>query len=570
MTSIIEKQCRSWGSTEKEIFEAIADKYGSDETHKRDLAQLLGSGRFLFASPVMKKAKRPISCFVNEVEDTMSSIRDIWDENTTLGGGGGGIGTYWGNVRSSDSGISGRGNSSGIIPFIKVQDVLTSAVSQGANRRGASVATVPVWHPEIIEFINTRLKTGSSADPNRRYETVYIAVAMDRDFLERAAAGFKQPLICPQTGRVVREEDAREILLSILRARRLDGVPYITFVDNMKAQVPAIYKHHGLYPKHSNLCQEIMLHTGKDHLNKTRTGVCCLGSINLVKFAPWNSEARDNLRKVVRVALEALDNVLTDYVNVATEAKDRGLTNSVYSALRERSVGLGVMGLHSFYIANGLPWSEARDLNKDVFKTIREAADEISYDLAKTRGPALDFLGVPENEVKHERFTHKLAIAPTVTISELAGGVSQGIDPRYGMVFASKSMDGESMVVTAEVKALLKKKNILNDDIVRLILRDNGSLDKVPLINEREREIYKTAYEINQDDILIQAADRQIYICQGQSVNLFYDEGRAKEEELRHVFLAHFLGVKSLYYRHGRADSLSKVLKDASTCEACQ
>lgn len=510
--------------TPEELFNRVASTYGSNPDHSARIESYLNKLWFMPATPILSNGGTerglPISCFLNVVEDSMEGIKDAWIENIELSKNGGGLGTYWGGVRSIGEQIGHAGQTSGIIPFIHVSDALTLAISQGSLRRGSASVYLDVWHPEIEEFLEIRKPTG---DTNRRSLNLHNAVNISDAFMEAVKSGSKWPLISPKTGRTIRKIDARELWQRILELRIETGEPYLNFIDTVNKALPQAQKDLGLKVRQSNLCVEIDLPT-----DENRTAVCCLSSLNLAKWSEYSGQ----IDQVVRDICEFLDNVLTDFANRTTVDRAR------YSVLRERAIGLGVMGWHTFLQQNMIPFEGvmAKVHNVKIFKLLRQAADKASKELAKERGSCPD---VPE-----ERFSHKLAIAPTANISIICGGVSAGIEPIPANVYTHKTLSGSFVVRNPELERIVGTDEELWEDI----LQHDGSIQHLTDLSREIRDVFKTAFELDQRWIVDHAADRAPYICQSQSVNLFLPADI--EKKLLHDlhWRAWKRGVKSLYY----------------------
>lgn len=514
-----------WGEekTPSDLFRRVSQAYASDPAHGQRICQYLERLWFMPATPILSNGGTdrglPISCFLNTVDDSMEGIRNTWNENIELSRLGGGIGTYWGGVRGVGESVGTSGSTSGIIPFIKVQDSLSLAISQGSLRRGSAAVYLDVWHPEIEEFLELRKPTG---DVNRRSLNLHHGVNVSDAFMWALKTGAPWYLFSPKTGEVVKTVNARQVWQRILELRLETGEPYINFIDTVNAALPDSQKELGLNVKQSNLCTEITLPTGPD-----RTAVCCLSSLNLAK---WD-EYKWDIDLVVHDILEFLDNVLTDFI--ARSASPR----AVYSASRERAVGLGVMGLHTYLQQNMIPFDGvmAKIHNKKIFRAIKNAADKSSKRLAEERGSCPDVPG--------ERFSHKLAVAPTANISIICGGVSAGVEPVPANVYVHKTLSGSYVIRNPQLEELIGSDSELWDDI----LKHDGSIQHLD-IDPKIKDVFKTAFEIDQRWIVGLAADRAKDICQAQSINLFLPPNIHKLALHDLHWQAWLGGVKSLYY----------------------
>ena len=560
------------GEEYQDLFARVATAYGEgDPEFSQRIYDYMSQHWFMPATPILSNggANRgmPISCFVNSIGDSMPDILDTFYENGFLASSGGGIGTYFGHIRSIGETVRGVGKTSGVIPFVKMLDSQTLAVSQGGIRRGSAAAYLPVWHPEIEEFINVRRPTGG--DPNRRSLNIHHGVVIDDAFMQALETGAEYELKSPHTGEVIRKVKAKEIWIKILTARLEMGEPYILFIDNVNKQKPASYKQLGLDVETSNLCNEIMLHTGPDHHGIERTAVCNLSSLNLEKWDEWH----DNPQFIPDV-MRFLDNVLQDFIDRAPDTMAR----AKYAAMRERSVGLGVMGFHSFLQDRSIPFESvmAKVWNRKIFKHIREQADAASIELAEQRGSNPDAAECGLTE----RFTHKMAIAPTASISIIAGSTSPGIEPISANVFVQKTLSGTFTVKNRALKKVLAAYDNDDHQTWQSILLNKGSVQHLDFLNQTERDVFKTAFELDQRWIIEHAADRQEFVDQGQSVNLFLPANIHKRDLHEIHYSAWEKGVKGLYYTRSlsiqRAEAVGvaadnvKPKYEADECLACE
>jgi len=526
------------GETFQGMFARVATAYADDADHAQRIYDYISNLWFMPATPVLSNggADRglPISCFLNQVDDSLDGIVETWNENVWLASNGGGIGTYWGNVRSIGEKVGQNGQTSGIIPFIRVMDSLTLAISQGSLRRGSAACYLDIHHPEIEEFLEIRKASG---DFNRKSLNLHHGINITDAFMEAVRADEEFGLISPKTGEVVKEINARKLWQKILELRIQTGEPYLLFTDTVNNAMPAHQRKLGLSVKQSNLCSEITLATGMDHLGNDRTAVCCLSSLNAEKFLEWKNEPQF-LEDVFRF----LDNVLEDFIDRAPAEMAR----AVYSAKRERSVGLGLMGFHSFLQSQNIPMESAaaKAWNKAMFKHIRRGADAASVKLAKERGPCED----AKDAGVMARFSHKLAIAPTASISIICGGTRAGIEPVPANVYTHKTLSGSFTVKNQHLEALLESKGLNKDAIWTSILEHEGSVQHMEELSEDEKATFRTAFEIDQRWIIELAADRTPFICQSQSLNIFLP-GDVNKWDLHMLhWTAWEKGLKSLYY----------------------
>ncbi len=491
----------------------------------------------------------PISCFLNEASDSLDGIVGLWNENVWLASKGGGIGSYWGNLRSIGERVGAVGKTSGVIPFIRVMDSLTLAISQGSLRRGSAAVYLPVWHPEIEEFVEMRRPTGG--DPNRKALNLHHGILVPDDFMRAVEADELWPLLSPKDKSVIRSIPARALWIRILTARIETGEPYLVFSDHVSRAQPQHHKLAGLEVKTSNLCSEITLPTGLDQHGMQRTAVCCLASLNLEYWFEWERDPR-----FIEDVMRFLDNVLQDFIDRAPP----GMERARYSAMRERSVGLGVMGFHSFLQSQLVPFEGvvAKVWNKRMFRHIRAAADAASVLLAEERGACPD---AKEWGVM-ERFSHKLSIAPTASISIIAGNSSPGIEPIAANVFLQKTLSGSFTVRNRHLQKLLAERGMDTDAIWSRITLDQGSVQRLEGLTEQEKAVFKTAFELDQRWVVEHAADRAPSICQSQSVNVFLPANVHKRDLHQIHMMAWKKGVKSLYYCRSlsiqRADAVSE------------
>lgn len=539
----------------QDLFGRVASYYGADAAHAQRIYDYISKHWFMPATPVLSNGGTsrglPISCFLNEASDSLKGIVDLWNENVWLASKGGGIGSYWGNLRSIGENVGRNGKTSGVIPFIRVMDSLTLAISQGSLRRGSAAVYLPVWHPEIEEFIELRRPTGG--DPNRKALNLHHGVLVSDAFMRAVESDDEWALISPKDSSVIRKISARGLWIRILTARMEQGEPYIVYSDHVNNARPEHHKLAGLEVKTSNLCSEITLPTGIDHHGKARTAVCCLSSLNLETWDEW----KDNPQFIEDVML-FLDNVLQDFIDRAPEDMHR----AKYAAMRERSVGLGVMGFHTFLQSRNVPFESviAKVWNRKIFKHIREQADAASRKLAELRGPCPD----AEEYGVMERFSNKMAIAPTASISIIAGNASPGIEPIAANVFLQKTLSGSFTVRNRHLQKLLEEKGQDTPEVWSSITTSKGSVQHLDFLTQQEKDVFKTAFELDQRWIVEHAADRQPFICQAQSVNLFLPADVHKRDLHQIHYMAWKKGLKSLYYCRSlsiqRADTVSNVL----------
>ena len=531
------------GESYQDMFARVSTAYADDADHAQRVYDYMSKLWFMPSTPVLSNggANRglPISCFLNSVQDSLDGIQRVWNENVSLASNGGGIGTYWGGVRSIGEKVKGAGQTSGIIPFIRVMDSLTLAISQGSLRRGSAAVYLDVHHPEIEEFLEIRKPSG---DFNRKSLNLHHGINITDEFMEAVKAGSDFALLSPKDQAVIRRVDARSLWQKILEIRLQTGEPYLIFSDTVNRQMPKHQRELGLKVKQSNLCSEIMLHTGPDHLGIDRTAVCCLSSVNAEMFLEWREEPR-----FIEDVMRFLDNVLEDFITRAPPE----MAAAVYSAKRERSVGLGLMGFHSFLQSQGVAFESAmaKSWNMRLFKHLRREADKASVKLAEEKGPCED---AAERGVM-ERFSHKLAIAPTASISIICGGTSAGIEPIPANIYTHKTLSGSFAVKNPYLEKLLDGYGANTDAVWSSILEHEGSVQHLTMLNDDEKGIFKTAFELDQRWVVELSADRSPEICQAQSINLFIP-GDVNKWDLHMLhWSAWERGVKSLYYLRSKS-----------------
>ena len=541
------------GESYQDLFARVASAYGDDAAHAQRIYDYISRLWFMPATPVLSNGGTtrglPISCFLNEASDSLDGIVGLWNENVWLAAKGGGIGSYWGNLRGIGEKVGRNGKTSGVIPFIRVMDSLTLAISQGSLRRGSAACYLPVNHPEIEEFLEMRRPTGG--DPNRKALNLHHGILIPDAFMRAVEADEEWALVSPKDGALMKKVSARSLWIRILTARIETGEPYIIYSDHVNNARPEHQKLAGLEVKTSNLCSEITLPTGIDQHGEERTAVCCLSSLNLETWFEWKDEAQ-----FIPDVMRFLDNVLQSFIDTAPDSMARAR----YSAMRERSVGLGVMGYHSFLQALNVPFESvvAKVWNTRMFKHIRAQADAASRQLAEERGPCPD----AAEYGFMERFSNKIAIAPTASISIICGGASPGIEPIAANVYNHKTLSGSFIVRNPYLKKVLAKHDRDDDDTWTTITVNKGSVQHLDFLTEQEKATFKTAFELDQRWVVEHAADRTPYICQSQSVNLFLPANVHKRDLHQIHMTAWKKGVKSLYYCRSlsiqRADAISE------------
>ena len=552
---------------------------------------------FMFSTPILSNGGTtrglPISCFLNYVPDSRDGLSSHYDENIWLASSGGGIGGYWGDIRSNGISTSSGSRSTGSIPFIHVVDSQMLAFNQGVTRRGSYAAYMDISHPEIEEFINMRKESGG--DINRKCLNLHNGINITNDFLKAVRDDADWRLIDPKTNEAVKTINARELWWQIIYARAETGEPYMINIDNCNDALPQGQKDLGLEIKQSNLCSEITLPT-----NEERTAVCCLSSVNLEHYDEWSKDDY-----FIKDLITMLDNVLQHFIENAIDTsqlgeynanykrfkgyvKDgkEGFTKAAYSAYRERSLGLGAMGFHAYLQSNKIPFGgiQATGFNYQAFKHIKNKATKASQELADIRGEAPDVSG------SGMRNAHLLAVAPNASSSIICAGTSPSVEPYRANVFTHKTLSGSYQVKNKYLEKVLRSKGLKGeelDNIWKDIAANNGSVQHLSMLDDTEKELFKTANELNQIWIIEHAHKRQEFICQSQSINLFFvlpkatEEQNAHDEYMQYVNDVHWYGMhklKSLYYFRSDAAraaenvniKVPRIKLDEVDCIACE
>lgn len=514
-----------------------AAAFADDEAHAQRLYDYASKHWFMFSTPILSNGGTqrgmPISCFLSYVPDSREGILGHYTENGWLSSTGGGTGTYWGALRSSNERTSKGSASSGVIPFVKVVDSLVLSFSQGVTRRGAAAVYLDVSHPEIVEWLSMRRKSGG--DLNRKTLNLNNGVCIPDAFMHAVHEGKTWDLVDPHSKMVKQTILARDLWREILITRVETGEPYLFFTDTVNRKLHKALKARGLHVYASNLCTEILLPTAPD-----RTAVCCLSSVNLARWDEWNGVVA-----FVPDIMRMLDNVLTFYIENAPPGHEA----AVFSAMRERSVGLGAMGFHSFLQDNSIPFNSdlARGYNIMMFEHLRNATNAASKVLAQERGEA------PDMEGTGERFAHKMAIAPNATSALVCGNVSPSIEPRCANGYLQKTLGGTFVVKNPTLKRLLGEMGQDTEAVWKSIATNEGSVQHLDFLDDRYKQVFLTAIEIDQDAIIGHAAARQHFIDQGQSVNLFVPPDIRANDLHRLHFSAWEQGLKTLYYCRSQA-----------------
>lgn len=547
--------------------------FADDEAHARRLYTYVSNHWFMFSTPLLSnggtKRGLPISCFVNYVPDSREGILSHYVENGWLSSMGGGIGTYWGALRGKGESTSSGNKTTGVIPFAKVVDSQMLAFNQGSTRRGSAAVYLDVGHPEVEEWIIARKESGG--DANRKMPNLHNALCIPDSFMQAVRQDADWALTDPKSKKTVKTVRARHIWEQVMDARRETGEPYLFFIDTANNAMPEELKAHGLRINSSNLCTEIMLPTGPDPRDgEMRTAVCCLSSVNLAKRDHWVHN-----HSFIPDLMRMLDNALQSFIDNAGPAHKAAVT----SAVRERSVGLGAMGFHS-YLQERLiciESPEARKISHEIFQDLDYKTKLANIHLGLERGSPMDMEG------SGKRFAHCMAIAPNASSSIFCGNISPGVEPRANNVYLAKTLSGSFPVKNRELQAALASLQLDTNEMWVEILKAKGSVQSIESIPKHIRQAFKTTFEIDQLALVRLAADRQPFIDQAQSINLYFPKEVTAEE----LHLAHFAawswGLKSLYYLRTETVKRAKLMElettrrtvagptePEDTCLACQ
>ena len=522
-------------------------------------------GWFMFASPVLSNAPKPgeawralpISCFLTWVDDTLEGLIEHSSELRWLSVKGGGVGGHWSSIRSVSE------KSPGPIPFLKTVDADMNAYRQGKTRKGSYAAYLDISHPDIVEFLQMRIPTGG--DPNRKCFNLHNAVNITDDFMKAAISNDPWDLVDPADGTVRDTLSARDLLQRIIETRYRTGEPYLHFIDTSNRYLPEALKELGLRINGSNLCSEIFLPTASD-----RTAVCCLSSLNLSLWDEWKETT------IVQDLVRMLDNVLDVFI----ENAPKELWKAVNGAKKERSIGLGAMGFHDLLQKNGIPWESAiaTGMNISIFKDIKERALEETLRLAGEKGAYPDG---PETGVRN---AHLLAIAPNAN-SSIILATSPSIEPWKSNAYTHRTRAGSFLVKNPELDKIFD--NYLDEkekeEAWNSVILNQGSVQHLEFLTDWEKSVFKTAFELDQRWVVEHAGNRQEFICQGQSVNLFFPAGSNKNYVLMTHIKAWKMGLKALYYLRTNAGvdpekvsakvervALADYAEDEGDCLSCQ
>jgi ribonucleoside-diphosphate reductase alpha chain len=557
----------------QDAFARAAKAFSDDDDHAQRLYDYASKLWFMFSTPILSNGGTdrgmPISCFLNHVEDSRGGLTSHFTENAFLSSVGGGIGGNWSQIRGVGASTSNGSESTGIIPFLKVVDGEMLAFSQGITRRGSYAAYLDISHPEIEEFLDIRKPTGG--DINRKSTNLHHAVVISDDFMRLIERATREEhfddswdLIDPNSKKVVKTLPAKTLWVKLIQNRVETGEPYIMFKNTVEKAMPQFQQDLGLKIHHSNLCSEITLAT-----DENRTAVCCLSSVNLEEYDEWK-----NNDLFIPDLIRMLDNVLTYFITNAPPE----LYRAVYSAKRERSVGLGAMGFHAYLQRHSIPFESviAKIRNKQMFHELKEKAYETTKLLAEERGECPDAVGYGV------RNSHLLAIAPNASSSIICGNTSPSIEPYRANAFVQKTKTGSSLLKNEYLEHCLDDIGMNTEEIWQSIITHDGSIQHLDFLDDETKDIFKTGPEIDQRWLIEFAADRQEYICQSQSLNLFFPADVSKQELHAVHMMAWKKGVKTLYYLRSEAIKRADRLSDEAlrqyifdsisdeTCLACE
>jgi ribonucleoside-diphosphate reductase alpha chain len=532
-------------------FAFVSKSFSSNPEHAQRLYDYSSKHWLSYSTPILSfgRSKRgmPISCFLNYIEDTAEGLVDNLSETNWLSMLGGGVGIGFG-IRSADD------KSTGVMPHLKIYDASSLAYRQGRTRRGSYAAYLSIDHPDIIPFLEMRKPTG---DPNVRCLNLHHGINITDSFMEILEKCMLDPeakddweLKDPHTGEVREVVSAKHLWQMIMELRMHTGEPYIHFIDTSNRELPQFLKDKGLKIHQSNLCSEIILPT-----NEERTAVCCLSSLNLETYDEWKNESL-----FLKDVAEMLDNVLQYFIDNAPDA----ISRAKFSASRERSIGIGALGFHAYLQRNGIAFEGvmAKVANNKMFSTIKKGLDDANLELGKERGEAPDAAGTGR------RFSHVMAIAPNASSSIIMGNTSPSVEPYRANAYRQDTLSGSYLNKNKWLDAILKEK-ITDEqeyaDVWSSIIANDGSCQHLDILSDDERAVFKTSMEIDQRWVIELAADRQVYIDQAQSLNLFF----RPDAHIKYIHAIHFMawkkGLKTLYYcrseKIGKADKVAKKIE---------
>jgi ribonucleoside-diphosphate reductase alpha chain len=571
-----ESYMRDTETSPQERLAFVSKQFSSNPEHAQRLYDYSSKHWLSYSTPILAYGKTerglPISCYLNYIEDSAEGLVNNLSETNWLSILGGGVGIGFG-IRSSDD------KSTGVMPHLKMYDASSLAYRQGKTRRGSYAAYLDISHPDVLMFLEMRKPTG---DQNFRCLNLHHGLNIPDSFMQLVERCMQDPeanddwdLIDPHHSETVVETvSAKELWQRILEMRMQTGEPYLHFIDTSNKHLPDWLKKRGLKINQSNLCSEIILPTSKE-----RTAVCCLSSVNLEHFDSWS---RDKM--FIKDIAEMLDNVLTFFIDKAPDA----ISRAKYSAARERSVGLGALGFHAFLQKKMVPFESiaAKSLNVRMFRHIRKNMELANKALAEERGEA------PDAEGTGFRFSHMMAVAPNASSSIIMGNTSPSVEPWRANAYRQDTLSGAYLNKNKYLDALITQKceedsSLVYDKIWREIISNEGSCQLVKCLTDEEKELFKTSMEIDQRWVIEHASDRQKFIDQAQSINLFF----RPDANIKYLHAVHFLawklGLKTLYYcrseKVGKADKISRsiersiikelditALVDAEECFACE
>jgi ribonucleoside-diphosphate reductase alpha chain len=524
-----------------------------DKEFAQQLYNYMAKGWVIPATPVLMNIGTskglPISCFLNTVPDTLGGIFDVFRENAYLAKFGGGIGTDWSSLRSQNTPLKSSGlRSSGVIPFLKMMDSQTLAISRNSHRRGAAAAYLRIDHPDIEDFLEIRKPTGGDID--RKCMNIHHGVVITDVFMEAVESKSQYELVDPHYGPTGKMVDAFPIWQKLLTIRAETGEPYFLFIDTTNKAVPQHHKDKGLLVRQSNLCTEIVLPT-----NEERTAVCCLANINIETYDEW----KDHAEEFIYACVKALDNNLDTFCEMADHEEYKKSINSVK---HERSIGLGMMGYHGYLMSRRIPFESvmARTINKEVFELYGTMARKASKKLGEERGLPLDG-GTQRN-------TYVTSIQPTASTSFICGQATPCVEPMAGNAYLQKTLSGSFLVKNKHLESFLEEKGMNNPDVWQDIVASKGSVQQLPFMSPEEKAIFRTAYEMNMREIVEQAGERQPYIDQAQSINLFFTSPVSGKYLHETHMLAWKKGLKSLYYLRSAAPIQAARINEAKSFES--
>jgi ribonucleoside-diphosphate reductase alpha chain len=559
----------------QERFAFVSSAFASNQDHAQRLYDYASKHWLSYSTPILSFGRTryglPISCFLSWIPDTAKGLVDTLSETNWLSMLGGGVGLGFG-IRSAGD------KSTGVMPHLKIYDASSLAFKQGNTRRGSYAAYLDISHPDIIMFLEMRKPTG---DQNMRCLNLHHGINITDDFMkiiERCmidpTADDRWELKEPHNEIIKEVVSAKELWQKILELRIQTGEPYLHFIDTSNSALPSFLKEKGLKVRQSNLCSEIILPTSEE-----RTAVCCLSSLNLERFDEWKGEST-----FLRDVAEMLDNVLDYFIKNAPDA----ISRAKFSAMRERSIGVGALGFHAYLQSKGLPFESAvaKSTNIRMFKHIRAGLDDASASLSRERGEA------PDAEGTGRRFSHVMAIAPNASSSILMSNTSPSIEPFKANCYRQDTLSGSFMNKNRYLDKIIKDKCLENkkldyQEIWSSIISNGGSVQHLDVLDDWQKSVFKTAIEIDQRWLVEHAADRQIFIDQGQSLNVFF----RPDVSVKYLHAVHFLawkkGLKTLYYCRSekiiKADKVSqkverniieeidlKQIVDGSECLACE